>query len=90
MPTNVHDYTYSATKNEPDAATVELRLRPYPQSTTIHPECFKQFKIVVALLWRFPKQQDSSRITTVLRFTPMSIYGATTNNADASRFDKSG
>ena len=49
MPTNGHDYTYGATKNEPDAATVELRCRPSPQSTTIHPECFKRFKSVVAL-----------------------------------------
>ena len=38
-----------ATKNEPDAATVELRFRPHPQSTTFRPECFKRFKTVVAL-----------------------------------------
>ena len=36
-PTNDHEYTYGATKNEPDSATVELRLRPRPQSTTIRP-----------------------------------------------------
>ena len=62
---------YGAATNEPDAATVELRFRPRPQSTTIHPECFKRFKIVVALS---ANRQDSSRITTVLlRFTPMSL-----------------
>ena len=73
-PTNDHEYTYGATKNEPDFATVELRFRPCPQSTTIHPECFKRFKIVIALLWRFQNRKDSSRITTVLlRFTPMSL-----------------
>ena len=52
-------YTYGAIKNEPDAATVELRFRPRPQSTTIHPECFKRFKTLVALSWRFPNHQDS-------------------------------
>ena len=73
-PTNDHEYTYGAFKNEPDSATVELRLRPRPQSTKIRPECFKRFKIVVALWWRFPNRKDSSRITKVLlRFTPMSI-----------------
>ena len=46
---NGHDSTHGATKNEPDFAKVELRFRPRPQSTTIHPECFKRFKIVVAL-----------------------------------------
>ena len=66
MPTNGHDYTYGAATNEPDAATVELRFRPRPQSTTIHPKCFKRLKIVVALSGRFPNRQDSSRITTVL------------------------
>ena len=67
-------YSYGATKNEPDATTVELRCRPRPKSTTIHPECFKWFKTVVALSWRFLNHQDSSHITTVLlRFMPMSL-----------------
>ena len=48
---NAHEYTYGATKNEPDSATVELRFTPRPQSTTIRPECFKRFNIVVALSW---------------------------------------
>ena len=48
----------------PIPATVELRFRPRPQSNTIHPDEFKWFKLVVALLWRFPNHQDSSRITT--------------------------
>ena len=30
MPMNGHDYTYGATKNEPDAATVGLQFRPHP------------------------------------------------------------
>ena len=69
---NGHDSIHSATKNEPDSATVELRFRPRPQSTTIHPECFKRFEIVVALPGRFPIRQDSPRIITVLlRFMPM-------------------
>ena len=59
-------FHHGATKIEPDSATVELRFRPRPQSTTIHPECFKRVKIVVALSWRFPNHQDSPRITTVL------------------------
>ena len=63
---NGHDFTHGATKIESDSATVELRLRPHQQSTTIHPESFKRFKIVVALSWRFPNRQDSSGITTVL------------------------
>ena len=69
---NGHDSTHGAAKNEPDPATVELRFRPRPQSTTIHPECFKRFKIVVALSGRFPNRQDSPRIITVLlRFMPI-------------------
>ena len=71
---NGHDSTHGANKIEPDSATVELRFRPRPQSTMIHPECFKRFKIVVALSRRFPNRQDSSRITTVLvLFMPMSL-----------------
>ena len=71
---NGHDSTHGAAKYEPDPATVELRFRPRPQSITIHPECFKRFKIVVALPGRFPNRQDSPRIITVLlRFMPMSL-----------------
>ena len=71
---NGHDSTHGATKIEPDSTTVDLRFRPRPQSTTIHPECFTRFKIVVALSWRFPNRQDSSRINTVLvRLIPMSL-----------------
>ena len=29
---------------------------------------FKRFKLVLALLWRFPNHQDSSQITTVLQY----------------------
>ena len=42
---NGHDSTHGATKNNPDSALVELRLRPRPQSTTIHPKCFKRFML---------------------------------------------
>ena len=46
-------------KYEPGAATVELRFRPRPQSTTIQPECFKRFKTAVAC-------RGGSRITKIL------------------------
>ena len=46
-------------KYEPGAATVELRFRPRPQSTTIQPECFKRFKTAVA-------RRGGSRITKIL------------------------
>ena len=36
---NGHDSTHGATKIKPDSATVELRFRPRPQTTTIHTEC---------------------------------------------------
>ena len=75
---NTQDSIHGATKNEPDSATVELRLRPRPQSTTIHPECFKRFKIVVALSWRYPAKNHhgTSMIhanvsTVLLRIMPM-------------------
>ena len=68
---NGYDSTHGAIKNEPDSATVALRFRPRPQSTTILPECFK---IVVALPGRFPNRQDYHRTITVLpRFMPMSL-----------------
>ena len=71
-PTNDHEYYHDATRNDPDPATVELRFRPRPQSNTIHPDEFKRFKLVVALSWRLPNHQESSRITTMLLgFAPM-------------------
>ena len=71
---NGHDSTHGAAKNEPDPATAELRFRPRTQSTTIHPECFKRFRIVLALSGRFTNRQDSPRIITVLlRFMPIYI-----------------
>ena len=73
-PTNDHEYYHGTTRNDPDPATVELRFRPRPQSNTIHPDEFKRFKLVVALSWRLPNHQESSRITTVLLgFAPMSL-----------------
>ena len=73
-PTNDYEYNHGATRIDPDSATVELRFRPHPQSTTIHPDSFKRFKIVVVLSGRFPNQQDSSQFTMVLLwFTPMAL-----------------
>ena len=73
-PKNGHDSTHGAAKIEPDSATVELQFSPRPQSTMIHPECFKRFKIVVALSGRFPNRQDLPRIITVLlQFMPISL-----------------
>ena len=43
-----HEYTYGTNRNDPDSAKVELRFRPHPQSTRIHPDKFKRFKIAVA------------------------------------------
>ena len=74
---NGHDSNHRAAKNEPDPATVELRFRPRPQSTTIHPECFKRFKIVAALPGRFPKNHHGTITvhadvsTVLLRIMPM-------------------
>ena len=77
-------------KYEPGAATVELRFRPRPQTTTIQPECFKRFKIAVAC-------RGGSRITKILLEllyyyydSRRCLYGAATNHTDASRFDESG
>ena len=47
MTKNDHEYYHDTTRNDPDPATVELRLRPRPQSNTIHPDEFKRFKLVV-------------------------------------------
>ena len=75
---------------EPGVATVELRFRPRPQSTTMQPECFKRFKTAVAC-------RGGSRITWILLEllqyyydSRRCLYGAATNHTDASRFDKSG
>ena len=82
-PRNDHEYYHGTTKNDPDTATVELWFRPRPQSNTIRPHEFKQFKLVVALSWRFLNHKDSSWITMVL-------LGLVPNHADASWLDKSG
>ena len=42
---NGHDSIHGATKNEPDSATVALRFRPRPQSTTIHPNVLNGLKL---------------------------------------------
>ena len=44
-PKNDHEYNYGPTKNEPDSATTELRLRPRPRSTTIVPNFSKGLKL---------------------------------------------
>ena len=88
---NAHDWPrldLPHLKYEPGAATVELRFRPRPQSTTIQPECFKRFKAAVAC-------RGGSRITKILLELQQyyydsrrCLYGAATNHTDASRFDK--
>ena len=77
-------------KYEPGAATVELRFRPSPQSTTIQPECFNRFKTALAC-------RGGSRITRILLELLKYYYDshrclhvAATNHTDASRFDKLG
>ena len=77
-------------KYEPGAATVELRFRPSPQSTTIQPECFNRFKTDLAC-------RGGSRITRILLEllqyyydSRRCLYVAASNRTDASRFDKSG
>ena len=77
-------------KYEPGAATVELRFRPSPQSTTIQPECFNRFKTALAC-------HGGSRITRILLEllqyyydSRRCLYVAATNHTDASRFDKPG
>ena len=94
-PKNDHKYIYGATMNKPDSATVKLRFRPRPQSTTIRSEFFKWFKIVVALSLRFPNHQDSSGITTVqLSQAPVTLSRFkprfTTTHPDLRQMVKSG
>ena len=89
---NAHEWPrlyLSHLKYEPGAATVELRFRTRPQSTTIQPECFKRFKTAVAC-------RGGSRITQILfellqyyYDSRRCLYGAATNHTDASRLDKS-
>ena len=64
--TNSREYSYGVGTNKHDSATVALRIRPCPITTTIRHECFKQFKTSIALPWSFPNHHDSSRFTTVL------------------------
>ena len=42
---NGHDSTHGATKIEHDSTTVELRFRPCPQATTIHPNVLNGLKL---------------------------------------------
>ena len=82
---NGHDSTHGAAKNEPDPATVSA-------TPTIHhdsPQCFKRFKIVVALLGRFPNRQDLPK-SRYFYGSCRCLYGATTNHAIAPQFDNSG
>ena len=77
-PKNDDEYYHDATRNDPDPATVELQPRPRPQYNTIHPDKFKEFKLVGALYSRFLHHQDSSRIITILlRLTPVHHGSAT-------------
>ena len=58
--TNSREYSYGVSTNKHDSATVALRIRPRPITTTIRHECFKQFKTSVALPWSFPKHHHDS------------------------------
>ena len=74
--TNAHERPRMTTNTTtvPQGMIPILRFRPRPQSNTIHPDEFIRFKLVVALSWRLPNHQESSRITTVLLgFAPMSL-----------------
>ena len=88
---NVHEWPrlhLPHLKYEPGAATVELRFKPPPQSTTIQSECFKQFKTAVAC----PGGSRSTKILLeLLQYyydSRRCLYGAATNHTNASRFDK--
>ena len=70
---NDQEYTYSTTRNDTDSATIELQFRPCPQSNTTHPD---EFKLVVALLSRFPNHYGTTTShanvsTVLLRIIPM-------------------
>ena len=77
--TNSREYSYGVCTNKHDSATVALRIRPRSITTTIHHECFKQFKTSVALPWSFPNHHDSSRFTTIR-------HGSTTNHHGTPRY----
>ena len=53
-------------KHEPGAATVELRFRPSPQSTTIQPESFKRFRTALACRGGFRITKIHADVSTVL------------------------
>ena len=72
-----HEYSYGVCTNKHDSATVALRIRPRPITTTIRHECFKQFKTSVALPWSFGP--ESSRFTTIR-------HGSTTNHHGTPRY----
>ena len=89
---NTHEWPRSHLphlKYEPSAATVELRFRPRPQSTTIQPECFKRFKTAVACRGGFRITKILLELLQYYNDSRRCLYGAATNHTDASRFDKS-
>ena len=67
-PTNDHEYYQDTTRNDPDPATVELRLRPRPQSSTIHPDEFKDICGYFQCA-PFPRLQ-TGKVVWVLSFDP--------------------
>ena len=79
-----HEYSYDVSTNKHDFATVALRIRPSPVTTTIRHECFKMFKTSVALPWSFPNHHDSSRFTTVLLRIP-TVHNDFTNRGECLR-----
>ena len=74
MPTNDHKYNHGATRIDPDPTMVDQRLRPHPQSTTIHPDSFKRFENCRSVVGEVP---ESPRFFMI-------HYGTATIHADVS------
>ena len=77
--TNSRVYSYGVSMIKHDSATVALRIRPHPITTTIRHGTprFKQFKTSVAL--SFPNYHDTSRFTTI-------HHGSSTNHQGTPRY----
>ena len=86
---NAHEWPrlhLSHLKYEPGAATVEVRFRPRPQSTTIQPECFKRFKSAVACRegLESPRFVSNYYSTTVLlRIIPIVMHNDLINRGES-------
>lgn len=83
MATKAHEYTYGATKNEPDSATGELRIRPRLQLTTIRPEYFIRFKNCRSVVVEVPESPRFFKNHYSTTTIDTDDYNATMNHADA-------